>query len=147
MTPADVAAGPLLIDTDVFSDLYSKTGRHEEFAALMAGHTLAMSFACYGEALARGYVLKWGDTRMDRLRLALRRFIILPYSAAVAERWAPMHARLRDNLHGQGTNDLWTAACAMAQPERPAIVTNNLGDFRRIAEHFDIRLVHPDIDP
>ena len=141
-----MAAEPLLIDTDVFSDLYSMTGRHAEFATLMSGHPLAMSFACYGEALARGHVLKWGDARMARLRLALRRFVILPYSAAVAELWAPMHARLRDNLHGQGTNDLWTAACALAQPERPAIVTNNLADFQRIAEQFGIKPVHPDLD-
>ena len=135
------------MDTDVFSDLYSKTGRYQEFAALLDGHPLAMNFASYGEALARGYVLKWNSLRMGRLRLALRRFVILPYTAAVAELWAPMHARLRGNLHGQGTNDLWTAACALAQPEHPAIVTNNLADFRRIAEQFDIRLVHPDIDP
>lgn len=147
MTPEDVPEGPLLVDTDVFSDLYSKVGRHVEFAALIDRHPLAMSFASYGEALARGHVLHWGETRMSLLRLALRRFVILPYTAAVAEIWAPMHARLRDNLHGQGTNDLWTAACALAQPERPAIVTNNLGDFQRIAEHFEIRLVHPDLDP
>lgn len=84
---------------------------------------------------------------MGQLRLALRRFIILPYTAQVVERWAEMHARLRENLHRQGTNDLWTAACALAQPENPPIVTNNLGDFQRIAADFGIRLVHPDTDP
>ncbi|HVQ96229.1 MAG TPA: hypothetical protein VMU51_34745 [Mycobacteriales bacterium] len=45
MKPHEVPAGPLLVDTDVFSFLRLGKGRHADFAALIDGHVLAMSFA------------------------------------------------------------------------------------------------------
>jgi predicted nucleic acid-binding protein len=80
---------------------------------------------------------------MEELRRALRQYVVLPYDAAVAEQWAPMYTKLTGHLHNGGTNDLWTAACALTQPNPVPIVTNNIGDFRAIARHFPIALVHP----
>jgi predicted nucleic acid-binding protein len=145
--PTDVPEGPLLVDTDVFSYLYSAKDRCESFRPLLRGHLLCMSFATYGEAMCLGHQRRWGETRMNELRQALRQFVVLPYDNVVAERWAPMHVKLRGHLHDGGTNDLWTAACAMAQPQPLPIVTNNLSDFLAIAEHFPLRLVHPDLEP
>jgi len=81
---------------------------------------------------------------MSDLRNALRQYVILPYDEVVAEQWAPMHVRLSGHLHDGGVNDLWTAACALAQPGPLPIVTNNLVDFRAVAKHFPITIVHPD---
>lgn len=68
------------MDTDVFSYLRTQRGRHAEFADLIGGHVLAVSFATYGEALAGGYKTKLGRRRMDELRRALNGFVVLPYS-------------------------------------------------------------------
>jgi len=146
MNPAEVPVGPLLVDTDVFSFLHLGKGRHEEFSALLKGHILAISFATVGEVLAGGHAARLGEQRMNRLRDALRRFVIIPYTATVAEAWAPLYAKLRGHLHGEGINDLWTAACGLTQTPPIPIVTNNLRDFRTIAaQAAGLLLVHPDL--
>lgn len=45
MTPEDVPDGPLCIDTDAFSFLYGRRGRHTEFRPLVDGHLVVVSFA------------------------------------------------------------------------------------------------------
>lgn len=145
MRPEDVPAGPLLMDTDVFRYLFTGKGRNEEFAPLLEGHLLCMSFATYAEALSIGCRSNLGSRKMDDLRSALRKYLVLPYDKLVAEKWAPMHAKVSGHLHNGGCNDLWTAACALAQPEPLPVVTNNLGDFTSIAAHFPIKIVHPDL--
>ena len=59
---------------------------------------------------------------MEDLREALRQYVVLPYDDVVAEHWAPMHVKLSGHLHDGGTNDLWTAACALTQPDPVPIV-------------------------
>jgi len=57
-----------------------------------------------------------------------------------------MHSKLSGHLHKGGTNDLWTAACALSVNPKLPVVTNNLNDFEVIASHFtDLKLVHPDL--
>ncbi len=147
MIPEDVPPGPLLVDTDVISYWVVGAPAAAEFEALTIGRELAISFATYGEELlAVGHRARWGDRRMEDLRDRIRGFVVLPYSAGVAEIWARMHAKLSGHLHRGGTNDLWTAACAAAITPRLPVVTNNLKDFQTIAAAFpDLRLVHPDL--
>jgi tRNA(fMet)-specific endonuclease VapC len=142
-----VPAGPLLVDTDVLSWLMIGNGRAAEFAPLVEGHVLAVSFATVGEVLALGHIKGWGDRKIEEtLRRTLRHYVVLPYTQAVVEAWAPLHAKLRGHLAGQGTNDLWTAACALTAEPRLPIVTGNLSDFRTIAGvRTDLRLVHPEL--
>ena len=49
MKPEDVATGAVLVDTDVVSRLAPREARAEEFAALLAGHELFISFATHAE--------------------------------------------------------------------------------------------------
>lgn len=145
MNPENVPEGPLLVDTDVVTMLRLGRGRHADFAPLIAGHVLVVSFATYGEVLAHGYLDKLGIRRMDNIRQVLRRYVVLPYNAAVAEAWAPLHAKLSGHLAGKGTNDLWTAACALTSAPQLPIVTNNLRDFETIAgEARRLQIIHPD---
>lgn len=146
MTPSDVPSGPLLVDTDVFSYLRTRRGPHLEFAELLGGHLLTVSFASYGEILAGGYEVRLGSRRMADLRYALSQFVVVPYSRDVVEAWAPLHAKLKGHLHRGGANDMWTAACALSQTPTVPVVTNNLTDFRAISRHApDLRLIHPDL--
>lgn len=144
MNAEELPNWPLLVDTDVFSYLYAKAGRYDDFAPLLEGRLLCMSFATYAEALGVGYQKGWGQRAMADLRKALRRYVVLPYDNLVAEKWAPMHVKVSGHLHKGGCNDLWTAACALAQPKPLPVVTNNLTDFQSIAAHFPLQLVHPD---
>lgn len=145
MEASEVPEGPLLVDTDVFSMWYRRRGPWTEFRDLASGHPLAMSFACVGEALAPTYVRKGiapGTTQ--KVRDALRRFVVIPYSDEIVERWARMSGLLEGRLKGRGINDMWTAACALVY-EMP-VVTNNLSDFRTIqSEVPELRLVHRDL--
>jgi len=146
VTPGQVPAGPLVVDTDIFSYLRTRRGRYAEFAQLLTGHVLTVSFATYGEVLAGGYRAGLGPRRMEDLRAVLGGFVVLPYTSAVVEAWAPLHAKLFGQLHRGGANDLWTAACALAQSPPLPVVTNNLTDFRAVAAaQPDLHLVHPDL--
>lgn len=146
MRAADVPDGPLLVDTDVVSYWIVQAPLGDGFKDLVAGHEQALSFATYGELLANAHGNRWGERRLNDLRTRLKTFVVLPYTSQVVEVWAAMHAKLSGHLHKGGTNDLWTAACALAvQPQLP-IVTNNLKEFQAIALSFpDLRIIHPDL--
>jgi hypothetical protein len=144
MNARDVPTGPLLIDTDVFSIWYRRANRHGEFRNLAEGHDLAMSFASAGEALAPTHSAGVSADLAGRIRRALRHFVVLPFDERVVERWAEIANPLRDAMKGKGVNDLWTAACALSY-ELP-LMTNNLGDFRKVSAAFPtLVLIHPDL--
>lgn len=145
MTPEDVPDGPLCVDTDAFSFVYLRRGRQDDFRRLLDGHLLAVSFATVGER-AMTYRAAWGEPRRQRLDTVLREnYVVLAATDAVVEQYAQLHARFTGRLKTGGVKDMWTAACALAQPEPVPIVTNNLGDFQTIASEFPLTLVHPDL--
>jgi predicted nucleic acid-binding protein len=140
----DVPAGPLIVDTDVFSIWCRKSGRHDDFRSLAEGHELAMSFASVGEALAPTHSPRVSAELAGRIRRALRQFVVLPFDAGVVERWAEIANLLRDAMKGKGVNDLWTAACALSYGL--PLMTNHLGDFQKVSAAFPgVLLVHPDL--
>jgi predicted nucleic acid-binding protein len=127
MNAADVPTGPLLVDTDVFSIWYRRSNRHDEFGNLAEGHSPRVSAELAG-----------------RIRRALRLFVVLPFDDGVVERWAEIANPLRDVMKGKGVNDLWTAACALSYGL--PLMTNNLGDFRKVSAAFPtLVLIHPDL--
>ena len=148
MRPEDVPEGPLLVDTDVATWLLADSAPAASWKPLLRGHLLALSFANVGELLALPLSRSWGQNRTREWGEALRStFVVVPFSGAVAEVWAPLHVRYRGHLHKGGTNDLWVAATALAAEPRLPVATNNLGDFRRVAADYPLTLVHPDVIP
>lgn len=146
MSPEDVPDGPLCVDTDAFSFMHLRRGRHEDFRQLVSGHLLTVSFATVGELRAGPIRAGWGERRVQRLEQMLRQnYIVLSPTDAVVHKYAQLQARFGGRLKDGGVNDMWTAACALAQPEPIPIVTNNLGDFQTIADEFDLTIVHPDV--
>jgi predicted nucleic acid-binding protein len=134
-----------MVDTDVFSMWYRQRGRWQDFARLTAGHALAISFACVGEALAPTYMRKGiGPGTTQRIRARLAQFVVIPYDDDIVDRWAQMAGLLEGRLKGRGINDMWTAACALSHGL--PVVTNNLSDFQTIQSEFpSLQLVHPDL--
>jgi predicted nucleic acid-binding protein len=78
---------------------------------------------------------------MQQLQARLKSFVVIPYDEQVVNIWAQMHAKLSGHLHKGGTNDLWTAACALSLNPQLPIVTNNLNDFQTIAAEFNSLVV------
>lgn len=150
MTPEAVPAGPLCVDTDVFSMVFTRKGRFTEFWRLLDGHVLALSFAVVAELRAGAIKARWGAKRIDRQERVLReRYVVLTPNDSIVRRFAELYAVLgEDRLKRGGVNDQWTAACALAQDPALPIVTANLSDFRKIAEVAPrLQLIHPDLDP
>ncbi len=146
MSPENVPEGPLCVDTDAFSFMYLRKAPHRAFRELVEGHLLVVSFATVGELRAGAIKARWGESRRDSLERVLREnYLVLTATDAVVESYAQLKARFTGRLKDGGVNDMWTAACALAQPEPVPIVTNNLSDFQAIAEEFPLTLVHPDL--
>jgi predicted nucleic acid-binding protein len=142
---SDIPAGPLVIDTDVFSWISFSRGPYEEFLALVEGHVWALSFATVGEILGLAASRKMGDRRYGELFEELDRNIVLPATNEVVQIYGRLHGRFTGRLHNRGHNDMWTAACALAQPAPTPIVTGNVGDFQTMAAEFPLLIVHPDL--
>lgn len=143
-TPERVPAGPLLLDTDVATWLLIGAPQGHPFRPLLTGHPLGISFATYGELLAHSYRLTWGDTKRSDWRAKIQEtFVVVPYSARVAELWAPLHIKASGHLQKGGANDLWIAATALAPDPPLPVVTNNIGDFYTIQRYCDLVIVHP----
>jgi toxin FitB len=143
--PEEVPAGPLAIDTDVFSYIHLHRGPYARFAPLVDGHPWVLAFAVIGElkALAHATGSRWGEPRTRALDEHIRQCTPVIADARVVEQWAPMHARFAGRLQRGGANDLWVAACCIVH-DIP-LATNNLGDFTAIAGEFPLQLVHPDL--
>lgn len=147
MKPPDVPAGPLLLDTNIVSFIYLQkpNSRWTDWAALIQGHLLYVSFATVAEMLALAHKATWGPRRRADLVTHLQRYPVLRFDMDVCKLWAPMHAKLGGHLKGEGVNDLWTAACALAESPSMPIVTDDLSDFQTISASFPLSLVHLDL--
>lgn len=144
MDPSEVPAGPLAVDTDVFSYIHTRRGRYVEFQRLVGGHPLALAFAVVGEVKVLAIRAQWGEDRRKALDAAIAACVVIPTDARIVDKWAEMHARFLGRLKDGGINDLWIAACCLIHGL--PLVTNNLSDFHTIAGEFaDLRLVHPDL--
>jgi predicted nucleic acid-binding protein len=146
MKAADVPDGPLVIDTDVLSWVVWSRERYREFEELLDGHLPAVAFATVGEVRAGALKAKFGPVQTRTLEERLRQLVVLPANDAVTRSFAQLYSRFRDQLKGGGVNDMWVAACALAQGPKPLpVVTGNLSDFRIIAREFPLHIVHPDL--
>jgi predicted nucleic acid-binding protein len=146
MSPDDVPAGPLLIDTDVATWLLTGAPDAGPWQPLLRGHLLTLSFVNVAELLALPVSRGWGATPMAEWSEAIRRnFVVLPFDATITEHWAPLHVTYRGRLQRGGANDLWVAASALSASPPLPLATNNLSDFTTIATDYPLRLIHPDL--
>ncbi|HWT92725.1 MAG TPA: PIN domain-containing protein [Solirubrobacteraceae bacterium] len=132
------------MDTDAFSFLHQEKGRHEEFRSLVAGRLVVLPFPVVGELRVGAIRGKLGARRVAALEAAIARCVEVSADARVVREWAPLRARLFNQLAGEGINDLWIAATCLAH--RLPLVTSNLRDFGTI-QRVEPRLVlvHPDL--
>lgn len=134
-----------MVDTDVMSALLWRKGRHDEYRAFLIGRSVvALSFVTVAEL--RGGAKALGERRREELETALRRYVVVPYDSAVIDIYAMLHAsKVQELINRKDPNDLWNAACAVASTPRLPLMTNNLGDYQKIAAVVPLDLVHPDL--
>jgi hypothetical protein len=77
VSPEDVPEGPLCVDTDVFSLIFTRKGRFEEFWPLIQGHVLAVSFSVVGELRAGAIKARWSAKRRERQERVLREHYVV----------------------------------------------------------------------
>lgn len=142
MNEHDDAAGPVALDTDVFSWLYQRKGPYVDFADLVVGHPVALPFPVVEEIKVGAIRAGLGPRRMAALDARIGACVVIPGDARVVAAWARLRARFLGRLKNDGINDLWIAACCLVH--RLPLVTGNLSDFGRIAGEFaDLRIRHP----
>jgi predicted nucleic acid-binding protein len=142
VTPSDVPSGPVLVDTDVVSCLIWAKLRHQEWAGLVRGRLLALSFATIGELRSGAISAGWGVPKRAILEDRIARFVPVPGRDSVVDEFAKIHARFRRQFEH---NDMWTVACSLAQPSPLPIATANVHHFKPMADTFGFVLVHPDL--
>lgn len=145
MNPEDVPPGPVLVDTDVFSFLLTQRGPFEAFERLLNGHPFVLSFAVVGELRAGAFKAGWGTTRTTALEQRIRACVVMNPSDQISTHYGRLHAEFRDRLRKDGSNDMWTAACALSQNPNIPIATNNRSDFQILASTSSLVIVHPDV--
>jgi predicted nucleic acid-binding protein len=132
---------PLLVDTDVFSIVHTGRDDWKNYAKAMDGRLVALAFPTVGELLMGAYKAGWGDRKVGNLRDAIDRCVILRSTDEVIDQYARIHARFKSRLKGGGVNDIWIAACALAQPRPIEVLTRNVSDFGSIADEFPLLLM------
>lgn len=148
MTPKDAPVGPILVDTDVATWVMRNDQQALPWRPLLRGHLLVLSFVNVGELLAVPVVKGWQSRRAAAWVEEIRRhFVVLPFTLAVTEQWAPLHVRYRGHLQKGGANDLWIAASALSADPVLPLATGNLSDFSKVAEDFPLQLIHPNLPP
>jgi predicted nucleic acid-binding protein len=132
-------AGPLLLDTDVFTFLTDSRKLRLDWADAVRGRLLVLSFVTVGEVLHGSLAAGWSARRVAEMESRLRAYPIIPGTFGVARKFA----ELRRRFHSQvGDDDLWIAACALAQPE-PLELASSDPHFGLIAAVFPLVLVRP----
>ncbi len=117
----------LLLDTNIISFAIKNDTRRALYDVAVAGHRTCVSFMTVAELYAWALGRKWGQQRIDALKVELDRHVILPYDDALAWAWA----RVR-TIKGVPVDpaDAWIAATALRHGL--SLVTHNRRHFQEI---------------
>jgi len=120
----------VVLDTDVFSFFFKKDTRRELYAEDVRNRQLCLSFQSYAELKLWTIERKWGARRVGELIQVLRRYVVVPYDAAVADSWAKITAHRNSIGQPIACGDCWIAAVAVRH--RMPLLSHNAGHFSNI---------------
>ena len=142
MTPDDLGDSPILADTNVFSFVVWEREPGPWYEPFLADRLWLLSFATVAELRHGALKAGWGAAKQQELERRIRLCVVLPGTDLVATKWADL-ARRYDGQMGRNGNDLWIAACALAQDPVVPIATHDSA-FSGIGSTFGIPIVHRD---
>ena len=116
----------VLLDTSVVSFFLPFKNRPERklYAPHLAGRRLILSFQSVAELWLLARKNAWGNQREEKLRVFLRKFVVVPADAELAEAWADAtaaSARLGKRLEAA---DAWIVATAVCY-DLPLVTHDN----------------------
>jgi predicted nucleic acid-binding protein len=120
----------VILDTDVFSFLFKRDTRAGLYEPDLRGRQLCLSFQTVAELKEWSIERNWGTGRRQSLEAVLMRYVVLPYHAAMADRWAEIVARRKRMGHEIGCGDAWIAASALQHGA--LLLTHNGRDYADI---------------
>jgi toxin FitB len=135
--PTVPEAGPLLLDTDIASDIMK--GRLDPGDGILLDHTWCVSFVTVGEFAKGAAAAAWSLRRRTELVDWLRDVVILPYDPDVSWTWGELAGAAQRRGRPQPVNDMWVAAVGLTHGL--PLATRNLKDYEAFAEHHGLRLV------
>ena len=120
-----------LLDTNILSDLVRNPGGAAALRLAEVGEeTVATSVIVAGE-LRYGCARKGSARLTERVEALLRAIAVLPLKPGASAHYGAIRHELEARGTPIGQNDLWIAAAARA--EGAVLVTDNEGEFRRVA--------------
>ena len=122
----------LLVDTDVVSFLLKGDSRANQYAFIIQGHRLALSFMTVAELFQWAAVRNWGKERTAKLEKSLTNYLIIPVDIEICRIWGNLRAERQTIGRVISPQDAWIAATAIRH--NWPLVTNNAKDFQGISE-------------
>lgn len=120
----------VVLDTDVLSFFAKGDTRGAAYAPAIIGKQMCLSFQTVAELRLWALVRRWGAARQAGLDALLRRFVVLPYDAAMADQWAHVTAHCRSVGKPIDCGDAWIAASALRH--RATLVTHNAKHYANV---------------
>lgn len=130
----------VLVDTNIISFLFKGDTRAQDYAAILTGQRLAVSFMTVAELFEWTKVRRWGPSRVRQLEDAMTKYLVLPSDAQTCRYWGEIRARGRFQGKTVAPQDAWIAATALRH--QLPLVTHNPSDFRDI-HGLSVRSVLP----
>lgn len=120
-----------VVDTDVFSFFFKGDTRAGAYANDVRGIRLCLSFMSVAELTRWAISHNWGAKRLASLEQSIRRCVVLPYDAEMAECWARIAVERTRAGKPISCGDCWIAAGALRHGI--PLITHNAKHFEGIA--------------
>lgn len=143
MRPSDLSSDeeqpPLLLDTNVLTFVTDPRNPHPEWDSIVEGRTPVLSFVTVGEILHGTMSAGWPKARIAAIEARLQAYPVIPGTIGVSRKYAELRRWYWRQIDD---NDLWIAACALAQSTPVSLATAD-GGFDMIASRFPLDIVRP----
>ena len=120
----------LLVDTDVVSFIFKQDSRAANYAKILQGNQLALSFMTVAELFQWAAIRKWGEARTQQLEQTLTSYLVIPVDIELCRCWGNLRAELQAMGKPISAQDSWIAATALRYDL--VLVTHNEKDFSGI---------------
>lgn len=122
----------IVLDTDVWSFLFKRDTRAEQYRDHIQGQIPCVSFQTVAELYQWVEKANWGRKRREKLAAWLERFLVLGYDQQTGQLWGQIRADRERLGRPIAAQDAWVAACAMRH--NYPLLTHNAVDYAHLSE-------------